>query len=292
MPIRLLRPAWPTYREKLWTHQPLTDFWRIGHGYSAKLESLGLRTMGDVARMSVKNEDVLYRMFGINAELLIDHAWGWEPVGIADIKAYKPENNSISSGQVLQEPYSFDKARIVAMEMTDQLTLDLLAKHLVTDQLVLTVGYDTASLSDAYAGAVTVDRYGRKVPKDAHGSINLNRQTSSAKMIVEAMMTLFDRIVNTELLIRRMTVVANHIVAEDKAAVSASSDQPDLFTDYESLARQEAAETAELEKERRLQLAVLDIKKKLGKNAVLKGMNLLDGATAKSRNEQIGGHRK
>lgn len=168
----------------------------------------------------------------------------------------------------------------------------IMGKHLVTDQLVLTVGYDTASLSDAYAGAVTVDRYGRKVPKDAHGSINLNRQTSSAKMIVEAMMTLFDRIVNTELLIRRMTVVANHIVAEDKAAVSASSDQPDLFTDYESLARQEAAETAELEKERRLQLAVLDIKKKLGKNAVLKGMNLLDGATAKSRNEQIGGHRK
>ena len=290
--VRIAELDEQSYREKLWTHQPLTDFWRIGHGYAAKLESLGLRTMGDVARMSVKNEDVLYRMFGINAELLIDHAWGWEPVGIADIKAYKPENNSISSGQVLQEPYSFDKARIVAMEMTDQLALDLLAKHLVTDQLVLTVGYDTASLSDAYAGAVTVDRYGRKVPKDAHGSINLNRQTSSAKMIVEAMMTLFDRIVNTELLIRRMTVVANHIVAENKATVSASSDQPDLFTDYEALARQEAAETAELEKERRLQLAVLDIKKKLGKNAVLKGMNLLDGATAKSRNEQIGGHRK
>jgi DNA polymerase V len=176
--------------------------------------------------------------------------------------------------------------------MTDQLALDLLAKHLVTDQLVLTVGYDMASLSDAYTGAVTVDRYGRKVPKDAHGSINLNRQTSSAKMIVEAMMTLFDRIVKPELLIRRMYVVANHIVAENKATVSASSDQPDLFTDYEALARQEAAETAELEKERRLQLAVLDIKKKLGKNAVLKGMNLLDGATAKSRNEQIGGHRK
>lgn len=290
--VRIAELDEQSYREKLWTHQVLTDFWRIGHGYAAKLESLGLRTMGDVARMSVKNEDVLYRMFGINAELLIDHAWGWEPVGIADIKAYKPENNSISSGQVLQEPYSFDKARIVAMEMTDQLALDLLAKHLVTDQLVLTVGYDMASLSDAYTGAVTVDRYGRKVPKEAHGSINLSRQTSSAKMIVEAMMTLLDRIVNPELLIRRMTVVANHIIDEDKAAVSASSDQPDLFTDYESLARQEAAETAELEKERRLQLAVLDIKKKLGKNAVLKGMNLLDGATAKSRNEQIGGHRK
>ena len=290
--VRIAELDEQSYREKLWTHQPLTDFWRIGHGYSAKLESLGLRTMGDVARMSVKNEDVLYRMFGINAELLIDHAWGWEPVGIADIKAYKPENNSISSGQVLQEPYSFDKARIVAMEMTDQLALDLLAKHLVTDQLVLTVGYDTASVFETYAGAVTVDRYGRKVPKDAHGSINLTRQTSSAKMIVEAMMTLFDRIVKPELLIRRMYVVANHIVDEDKATVSASSDQPDLFTDYEALARQDAAEAAELEKERRLQLAVLDIKKKLGKNAVLKGMNLLDGATAKSRNEQIGGHRK
>ncbi len=290
--VRIAELDEQSYREKLWTHQPLTDFWRIGHGYSAKLESLGLRTMGDVARMSIKNEDILYRMFGINAELLIDHAWGWEPIGITNIKDYKPENNSISSGQVLQEPYSFDKARIVAMEMTDQLALDLLAKHIVTNQLVLTVGYDTASLSDAYTGLVTMDRYGRKVPKDAHGSINLRCQTSSAKTIVEAMMTLFDRIVNPELLIRRMYVVANHIIDEDKAAVSASSDQPDLFTDYEALARQEAAETAELEKERRLQLAVLDIKKKLGKNAVLKGMNLLDGATAKSRNEQIGGHRK
>ncbi|MDD3154762.1 MAG: hypothetical protein PHS41_07835 [Victivallaceae bacterium] len=290
--VRIAELDEQSYREKLWTHQPLTDFWRIGHGYAAKLEALGIRTMGDVARLSLQNEDVLYRLFGINAELLIDHAWGWEPVGIADIKAYKPENNSISSGQVLQEPYPFDKARIVAMEMADQLALDLLEKNLVTDQLVLTVGYDTTSLSEAYAGAVAIDRYGRQVPKDAHGSTNLSRATSSAKGIVEAMRTLFDRIVNPKLWIRRITVVANHIIDEDKAAVSASSAQPDLFADYEALARQEAAETAELEKERRLQLAVLEIKKKLGKNAVLKGMNLLDGATARARNEQIGGHRK
>ena len=253
--------------------------------------------MGDVARMSVKCEDLLYRTFGINAELLIDHAWGWEPVTIAEIKAYKPENNSISSGQVLQEPYEFDKGKLVAREMTDQLALDLVEKHLVTDQLVLTVGYDTSNLTDPdrrmrYAGPVRIDHYGRPVPKEAHGSINLDRHTSSGRIITEAMMKLFDRIVNPGLLIRRINVVANHLVNESQVSEKSTPAQPDLFTDYEVLEKQEAAERAELEKEKRLQQAILEIKKKLGKNAVLKGMNLLDGATAKERNEQIGGHRK
>jgi len=295
--VRIAELDEQTYRRELWTHQPLTDFWRIGHGYANKLASIGLRTMGDVARMSVKNEDVLYRMFGINAELLIDHAWGWEPCTIAEIKAYKPESNSISSGQVLQEPYEFEKGRLVAMEMTDQLVLDLVEKRIVTDQLVLTVGYDIMNLSDAerrraYSGPVSTDHYGRQVPKDAHGSINLDRKTASAKIIVDAMEQLFDRIVDRNLLIRRMYVVANHIVSEDQVTEKAADAQPDLFSDYEVLAKQEAAEKAELEKEKRLQTAILDIKKKLGKNAVLKGMNLLDGATAKMRNEQIGGHKK
>ena len=286
-----------SYREKLWTHRPLTDFWRVGHGYAARLESLGLRTMGDIARMSVKCEDILYRTFGINAELLIDHAWGWEPVTIAEIKAYKPENNSISSGQVLKEPYDFDKARLVTMEMIDALVLDLVEKHLITDQLVLNIGYDIMNLTDAqrqqeYSGPVTTDRYGRQVPKETHGSINLGRQTSSAKIIVDAMMELFDRVVNPRLLIRRINVVANHLVNESQVSEKTAPAQPDLFTDYEALEKQEAAEREELEKEKRLQQAILDIKKKLGKNAVLKGMNLLDGATAKERNEQIGGHRK
>ena len=291
--VRIAELDEQSFRRELWTHQPLTDFWRIGHGYANKLNSLGLRTMGDVARMSVKNEDVLFRMFGINAELLIDHAWGWEPCTIAEIKAYKPKSNSISSGQVLQEPYDFAKGRLVAMEMTDQLALDLVEKRLVTDQLVLTVGYDIASLSGRnYSGPITTDHYGRKIPKEAHGSINLERQTSSAKIIVDAMMRLFDRIVNPDLLIRRMYVVANHIVGEDQVSEKSTPDQPDLFTDYEALAKQEAEDEAELEKEKRLQHAILDIKKRMGKNAVLKGMNLLDGATAKSHNEQIGGHKK
>ena len=295
--VRIAELDEQSFRRELWKHQPLTDFWRIGHGYANKLNSIGLCTMGDVARMSVQNEDVLYRMFGINAELLIDHAWGWEPCTIAEIKAYKPESNSLSSGQVLKEPYDFDKARLVTMEMIDALVLDLVEKHLITDQLVLNIGYDIMNLTDAqrqqeYSGPVTTDRYGRQVPKETHGSINLGRQTSSAKIIVDAMMELFDRVVNPRLLIRRINVVANHLVNEVQVSEKTAPAQPDLFTDYEALEKQEAAERAELEKEKRLQQAILDIKKKLGKNAVLKGMNLLDGATAKERNEQIGGHRK
>ena len=285
-----------TYREKLWSHRPLTDFWRVGHGYAARLESLGLRTMGDVARMSVKCEDILYRTFGVNAELLIEHAWGWEPVTIAEIKAYKPENNSISSGQVLQDPYEFEKGKLVAREMTDQLALDLVEKQLVTDQLVLTVGYDTSNLTDPnrrvrYAGPMRIDHYGRPVPKEAHGSINLDRHTSSGRIITDAMMKLFDRCVDPNLLVRRITVVAGRVLREDELPAETAVQQ-DLFADREAEEKQEAAEQAELDKEKRLQQAVLNIKKRMGANAILKGMNLEEGATGKARNEQIGGHRK
>ena len=294
--VRIAELDEQSYREQLWGHRPLTDFWRVGHGYASKLESHGMYTMGDIARMSVKREDLLYRTFGINAELLIDHAWGWEPVTIAEIKAYKPENNSISSGQVLQDPYEFDKGKLVAREMTDQLALDLVGKQLVTDQLVLTVGYDTSNLTDPdrrmrYAGPVRIDHYGRPIPKEAHGSINLDRHTSSGRIITEAMMGLFDRCVDPNLLIRRITVVAAHVLNE-KDVPAAPEEHPDLFTDYEALEKQKAAEQAELDREKRLQQAVLNIKKRMGKNAILKGMNLEEGATGKSRNEQIGGHRK
>ena len=285
-----------SYREKLWTHRPLTDFWRVGHGYAAKLEAMGMRTMGDVARMSVKCEDLLYRAFGVNAELLIDHAWGWEPVTIAEIKAYKPESSSLSSGQVLQDPYEFAKGKVVAREMTDQLALDLVEKHLVTDQLILTVGYDTSNLSDPtrrmrYNGPIRTDHYGRQVPKEAHGSINLERFTSSGRIITEAMMKLFDRCVDPKLLVRRITVAANHVIREDDIPVDAA-DQPDLFTDYEALEKRNAEEQAKLDKEKRLQQAIIGIKRRMGKNAILKGTNFVEGATGKARNEQVGGHKE
>lgn len=284
-----------TYREKLWDHRPLTDFWRVGRGYANKLESCGLYTMGDVARCSISNEERLYKLFGINAELLIDHAWGWEPCTIEAIKAYKPESNSISSGQVLQAPYTFEKAKLVVREMTEQLVLELVDKHLVTDQMMLTVGYDIENLNDParrakYDGPVETDRYGRRLPKSAHGSINLKRQTSSTRLITTAVMELFDRIVHRDLLVRRMYVVANKIV-DEKDIRDEAPEQLDMFTDYAAEQRQKEAEAAALEKERRGQLAMLEIKKKFGKNAILKGMNLQEGATAKERNETIGGHK-
>ena len=295
--VRIAELDEQSYREQLWGHRPLTDFWRIGHGYASKLESRGMYTMGDIARMSVKAEDALYRMFGVNAELLIDHAWGWEPITISDIKSYRPESSSLSSGQVLQEPYDFEKARLVAKEMADLLTLDLVAKRLVTDQMVLTVGYDVANLTDPerqlmYRGPVTTDHYGRATPKDAHGSENLGDFTSSSKDIIAAVERLFDRIVNRELLVRRMYVVANHTTPEDQVPRKADDGQPDLFTDYDALAKRREAEEQEKSREHRLQKAVIDIKKRMGKNAILKGMNLLEGATAKERNQQIGGHRE
>lgn len=290
------------YRKLLWTHRPLTDFWRVGRGYARKLEENGLFTMGDVARCSLGkgndfyNEDLLYRLFGINAELLIDHAWGWEPCTIADIKAYKPENNSISSGQVLQYPYSFEKGRLIAREMTDLLVLDLVDKGLVTDQMVLTVGYDIECLTNPdirkkYHGPVTQDHYGRSVPKAAHGSINLKNPTSSTRLIMDAVMELYDRIVDRNLLVRRMYVVANHVMDESSAKTDAVPEQLDLFTDYEALEKERQEQEAALEREKNLQKAMLEIKQKYGKNAILKGMNLEEGATTMDRNRQVGGHK-
>lgn len=284
-----------TYRRLLWTHRPLTDFWRIGRGYEKKLEANGLYTMGDIARCSLDNEELLYKLFGINAELLIDHAWGWEPCTMANIKAYKPTTNSIGSGQVLQCPYNFDKARLVAREMADALVLDLVDKGLVTDQITLTVGYDIDNLTDptrrkSYHGPVTTDHYGRAVPKHAHGTGNLPRYTSSTKLVLQAVMELYDRIVDPGLLVRRLNLTANHVVTEADAPKSAP-EQLDLFTDYEAARHQEAREEAELSREKKMQEAMLSIKKKYGKNAILKGMNLEDGATARERNQQIGGHK-
>lgn len=291
-----------SYRKLFWNHRPLTDFWRVGRGYAKKLEEIGLYTMGDIARCSLGkandfyNEDLLYKLFGINAELLIDHAWGWEPCTIADIKAYKPETNSICSGQVLQRPYHFSEGRLVAREMSDLLVLDLVDKRLVTDQIVLTVGYDIENLSDPairkqYHGPVTTDHYGRQVPKHAHGTSNLGHFSSSTKQIMDTVTDLYERIVNPSLLIRRITLTANHVTEEETAKKNVSYEQLDLFTDYEAMEKQKEEENAALEREKKMQQAVLHIKKKFGKNAVLKGMNLQDGATAALRNSQIGGHK-
>ncbi len=292
-----------TYRKKLWNHRPLTDFWRIGRGYAKKLETYGLYTMGDIARCSVgkpqdfHNEDLLFRLFGVNAELLIDHAWGWEPCTMADVKAYRPENSSFSCGQVLQCPYSFEKARLAVHEMADSVALDLVDKGLVTDQMILTVGYDIENLTDParrkkYKGTITTDSYGRQVPKHAHGTANLDRRTSSSRLITEAVLKLFDEIVDRDLLIRRLTVTTNHVV--DEAAAKTEADEPeqlDLFTDYAAREKERQKEEAAFEKERKLQEAMLSVKKKFGKNAILKGMNLEEGATARERNRQIGGHK-
>jgi len=289
-----------TYRRTMWEHRPLTDFWRVGKGYARKLEAEGLYTMGDIARCSeggdgeYYNEALLYRLFGVNAELLIDHAWGWEPCRIADIKAYKPQSSSISVGQVLQGPYTVDKARLIIREMTDGLVLDLVRKGLVTDQVVLTVGYDIENLArpqirEKYDGPVVADWYGREVPKQAHGSVNLDRFTSSTRQIVAAAMALYDRIMNPDLLVRRMVVVFNHVRDEDD--VKPEPLQMDMFTDYAALSAREDAERAERERERRQQEVVLKIKEKWGKNAILRGMNFEEGATARERNEQVGGHR-
>ena len=291
-----------SYRRKLWSHRPLTSFWRVGRGYARKLEACGLYTMGDIARCSLGkpgdyyNEDLLYKLFGINAELLIDHAWGWEPCTIADIKAYKPESNSIGSGQVLQSPYEFEKAKLVVREMTELLVLDLVEKNLVTNQLTLTIGYDIENLSDPerrkqYHGPVTTDQYGRSIPKHAHGTANLDRYLSSTKLITEAMMNLFDRIVDPKLLVRRITITANRVIDEKAAQRKDEYQQLDLFTDYEAKEARQREEQTELEREKRMQKAMLDIKHKFGKNAILKGMNLQEGATAKDRNSQIGGHK-
>ena len=291
-----------TYRKLLWSHRPLTDFWRVGHGYRKKLEEAGLYTMGDIARCSIGeerdyyNEELLYKMFGINAELLIDHAWGYEPVTIADIRGYKPETNSIGSGQVLHCPYDFEKTKLIVREMTDALVLDLVEKKLVTDQIVLDIGYDIENLTNPdirkkYHGEVKADRYGRFVPKHAHGTANLDTKTSSTEKIMDAVLDLYERIVDKNLLVRRVYVTANRVVDEHTVSNETEFTQMDLFTDYQALAEKQNAEQARMEKERRLQEVMLSVKKKYGKNAMLKGTNLQEGATMIDRNNQIGGHR-
>ena len=281
-----------TYRKYLWNHRPLTDFWRVGKGISRKLEKNGIFTMGDVARTSEKNEELLYKLFGINAELLIDHAWGYEPCTIESIKAYKPVTNSISSGQVLHCPYNYEDTKLIVKEMTELLTLDLVKKNLVTSKMVLTIGYDIENLSNpeiskSYLGEVTLDHYGRKVPKSAHGTINIDHKTSSTKIITDYVMNLYESIINKKLLVRRINITAEDVVNEDDYKNNKKFEQIDLFIDYNEIEKQQKKE--KLEKE--LQKAVLDIKTKYGKNAVLKGMNFIEGGTTIERNGQIGGHK-
>jgi DNA polymerase V len=286
-----------SYRKLLWNHRPLTSFWRVGRGIAEKLAKYGIETMGDIARTSINNEALLYRLFGVNAELLIDHAWGWEPVGMEHIKAYKPETSSMSSGQVLQEPYTFEKARNVVMEMADAISLNLVEKQLVTNQLILTVGFDRESLerpevAARYQGNIVSDYYGRAVPKHAHGTANLNGHSSSSKEIIEAVISLYDKIVDHDLLIRRLNITTNNIISETEATNKSKEPvQLDLFTDYEELAVEAEKKHAERDKERKMQEALIAIKHRFGKNAILKGTSFSEGATARERNNQIGGHK-
>lgn len=285
-----------SYRQMLWSHQPLTDFWRVGHGYARKLKEHGMFTMGDVALCSVAHEELLYTLFGKNAELLIDHAWGWEPCTIKDIKAYRPTSQSLGSSQVLPCPYSAEKARLVLREMVDQLVLDLADNKLITDQLVLTVGYDIENLAvpqrcSNYQGPVVLDSYGRQIPRHAHGTANLSCHTASSKELIRAASDLFDRIVNPILLIRRLSITANHTVPERSVSTPILYEQMNLFTDYAALEKRRKKKQAELERDKKLQQAILTIKKKYGRNAILRGMSLEESATARERNKQIGGHK-
>ena len=285
-----------TYRRELWDYKPLTKFWRVGHGTAQKLALYGIDTMGKLARMSVENEELLYQLFGVNAELLIDHAWGWESCKMEAVKAYRPATNSLSSGQVLQEPYDVKKARVVIEEMAEGMALDLVAKRLVADQLVLTVGYDAECLTrpeirEKYHGEITTNHYGKPVPKHAHGTFNFDKPTSSSRLIMNGASEVFDRCVNPDLLVRRLNLTVNHVVSQDAVTENQTPQQLDLFTDYEALEKQQAKERAAMEKERRMQEAQLKIKQRFGKNAILRGLNFKEGATARSRNEQIGGHK-
>ncbi|MCM1519652.1 MAG: DNA methylase [Lachnoclostridium sp.] len=283
-----------SYRRQLWTHVPLTDFWRVGRGTAHRLEQAGVHTMGDLARFSLRNEEWLYKEFGVNAELLIDHAWGYEPVTMDLVKAYRPGSRSMSSGQVLSAPYPFEKALTVVQEMADEVALELVDKRLVTDQIVLTVGYDIENLTNPavhYDGPVSVDHYGRQVPYHAHGTANLGRYTSSSMIITEHIVELFKKIVNHDLTVRRLTLSVNRLLPEDHAPQPEEELQLDLFTDYEALAREREAEERRLARERRRQETILRLRNRFGKNVVLKGLNFADGATQRDRNSQIGGHK-
>ena len=286
-----------SYRRQLWNHKPLTSFWRVGRGIARRLESYGIDTMGKIARCSLENEELLYKLFGVNAELLIDHAWGWEPCTMAAVKAYKPETNCLSNGQVLSTGYEAKKARVVAREMADEMALKMVAHHLVADQLVLTIVYDAENLTNPkyrsqYHGEITTDYYGRPVPKHAHGTRNLKAPTSSSKLMIDTISELFDQIVNPDLLVRRIYLTVNRVISEQQAlSQPQAAEQLDLFTDYEAEEKKKLAELESSQKERRVQETLLKIKKKYGKNAILKGLNFEEGATAKERNQQIGGHK-
>ncbi|MBR2790953.1 MAG: DNA repair protein [Eggerthellaceae bacterium] len=282
-----------SYREALWTHKPITDFWRVGKGYARRLAKYGIRTMGDVARLSLTDEDLLYREFGINAELLIDHAWGWEPCTMADIKAYRPAAKSLMSGQVLMEPYTPEKARVVLREMADALVLDIVSKALICDGLSLTVNYDSSSDLGEYEGEMKDDWYGRRLPKPAVGTASFDHHTSSTSEIVNAALKLFDEVVNPCLLVRRMSIGLHNLIPRDAAenAPDGAGEQLDLFGEYEERQRREETARAERARERQVQEAILDVKERFGKNALLRGTNLKDGATGRDRNRQVGGHR-
>ena len=289
--VRMARLDEKSYRRQLWAHRPLTDFWRVGHGYAEKLKAHGMYTMGDIARRSLSYEDSLYELFGVNAELLIDHAWGWEPCTMADIKAYKPAVHSLSSGQVLDRPYSVAQARLIAREMADLLALDLVDKGLVAEQVTLHVGYDIESLTRPgidYTGAIKTDHYGRRVPKSAHGSARLPEYSSSSKLITEAVLGIYDREVQPRLLVRRLTLGVHHVIPEGSAPHE--PEQLELFVDTAAHVQEKERQAARLNREHKMQKAVLDIRKRFGKNAILKGMNLEEGATTIKRNRQIGGH--
>lgn len=291
--VRIAELDETSYRKILWSHKPITDFWRVGKGYAKKLESRGMKTMGDVARCSINNEELLYKMFGVNAELLIDHAWGWEPCTVESVRSYKPTSNSLSSGQVLHSPYNYNKALIIVKEMADGLALDLVDKHLVTSQLVLTIGYDISNLTDSniresYKGETVFDFYGRELPKHSHGTINLEYKTSSSKVIRESFVSLYNKIVNPSLLIRRINIVACNTVDEDSVKKQVIVKQIDLFSNDtgEDLEK----ELKDCPSETNLQRTMLDLKKRYGKNIILKGMDLEEGATTIDRNKQVGGH--
>ena len=284
-----------SYRKLLWNHKPLTSFWRVGKGIADKLEKNGLYTMGDVARCSLNNENLLYKLFGVNAELLIDHAWGWEPTTIEEVKAYKPERNSISSGQVLHSPYRYENAKLIVREMIDLLSLDLTDKHLVTKQLVLDIGYDIENLTNPaikkmYNGEITIDNYGREVPKHSHGTINLDYNTSSSKVLSKKCIELYDRIVNKNLLIRKINITACNIIDEDIVEKEVVHEQLNLFSPSDD-SEQKIEDKKRQKEDNKLQHVLLDIKNKYGKNSILKGMNLEEGGTTIDRNNQVGGHK-
>lgn len=278
------------YRKLLWNHRPITDFWRVGSGYSKKLADHNMYTMGDVCRCSINNVNLLYKLFGVNAEFLIDHAWGYEPCTIDEIKKYKPQSNSLTSGQVLHCAYDFDKARLVVREMVDLLSLEMVSKNVVSDIFVLTIGYDINS--PLYDGEYSIDRYGRSVPKSAHGTIRMSYKNSSSKIMVDKAMELYDRIVNRNLLIKRINICVNNVVSYDSVKTRERHEQIDIFSDFDMLEVKNKIDRVDEENENKIQHAILDIKKKYGKNSILKGMNLSDGATTISRNKQIGGHRE